>query len=176
MVRDVPDRLLRVDLSVGTVESEPVPEAWRRKYVGGKGLGARYLYEELDPGTDPLAPENRLLFLLGPLSGALPGEGRYAAVTKSPLTGTFLDSYSGGRFPGALRGSLGDHLGLLVSGRAEEPVRLVVSGGGARIEPAETWGEDAAGTCDAHDGVVACIGPAGENRVSYATIASDRTE
>ncbi|MEF8791318.1 MAG: aldehyde ferredoxin oxidoreductase N-terminal domain-containing protein, partial [Haloarculaceae archaeon] len=83
MVRDVPDRLLRVDLSVGTVESEPVPEAWRRKYVGGKGLGARYLYEELDPGTDPLAPENRLLFLLGPLSGALPGEGRYAAVTKS---------------------------------------------------------------------------------------------
>jgi aldehyde:ferredoxin oxidoreductase len=176
MVRDVPDRLLRVDLSVGTVESEPVPEAWRRKYVGGKGLGARYLYEELGPGTDPLAPENRLLFLLGPLSGALPGEGRYAAVTKSPLTGTFLDSYSGGRFPGALRGSLGDHLGLLVSGRAEEPVRLVVSGGGARIEPAETWGEDAAGTCDAHDGVVACIGPAGENRVSYATIASDRTE
>ena len=176
MEGDVPDRLLRVDLSAGETESEPIPEAWRRKYVGGKGLGARYLYEELEPGTDPLAPENRLLFLLGPLSGALPGEGRYAAVTKSPLTGTFLDSYSGGRFPGALGGSLGEHLGLLVSGRAEEPVRLVVSGGEARIEPAETWGEDAAETCEAHDGVVACIGPAGENRVAYATIASDRTE
>jgi aldehyde:ferredoxin oxidoreductase len=176
MAPEVPDRLLRVDLSAGVVESEAIPEPWRRKYVGGKGLGARYLYEELDPGTDPLAPENRLLFLLGPLSGLLPGEGRYAAVTKSPLTGTFLDSYSGGRFPGALRGSLGDHLGLLVEGRAEEPVRLVVSGGDARIEPAETWGEDAAATCEAYDGVVACIGPAGENRVSYATIASDRTE
>src|SRR6056297_2197820 len=150
MAGAVPDRLLRVDLSAEQVDSEPVPDRWRRKYVGGKGLGARYLYEELDPGTDPLAPENRLLFLLGPLSGALPGEGRYAAVTKSPLTGTFLDSYSGGRFPGALRGSLGDHLGLLVSGRAEEPVRLVVSGGGARIEPAETWGEDAGGP-DARD-------------------------
>jgi len=176
MKREVPDRLLRVDLSAGAVESERIPETWRRKYVGGKGLGARYLYGELGPGTDPLAPENRLLFLLGPLSGALPGEGRYAAVTKSPLTGTFLDSYSGGRFPGALRGSLGDHLGLLVEGRAEEPVRLVVSGGAARIEPAETWGRDAAETCAAYEGVVACIGPAGENRVSYATIASDRTE
>ncbi|MEF8840316.1 MAG: aldehyde ferredoxin oxidoreductase C-terminal domain-containing protein [Haloarculaceae archaeon] len=176
MTPEVPDRLLRVDLSAGAVESEPIPGAWRRNYVGGKGLGARYLYEELDPGTDPLAPENPLLFMLGPLSGALPGEGRYAAVTKSPLTGTFLDSYSGGRFPGALRGSLGEHLGLLVSGRAEGPVRLVVSGGEARIEPADTWGADAAETCAAYDGVVACIGPAGENRVSYATIASDRTE
>jgi aldehyde:ferredoxin oxidoreductase len=175
MERALPDRLLRVDLSAGTVESEPVPGGWRRNYLGGKGLGARYLYEELDPGTDPLSPENRLLFLLGPLSGALP-DGRYAAVTKSPLTGTFLDSYSGGRFPGALRGSLGPHLGLLVQGRAEEPVRLVVSGGTARIESAEDWGADAAETCEAHDGVVACIGPAGENRVSYATIASDRVE
>ena len=175
MERAVPDRMLRVDLSAGTVESEPIPGAWRRKYLGGKGLGARYLYEELEPGTDPLSPENRLLFLLGPLSGAIP-DGRYAAVTKSPLTGTFLDSYSGGRFPGALCGSLGEHLGLLVQGRAEEPVRIVVSGGTARTEPAEGWGADAAETCDAHDGVVACIGPAGENRVSYATIASDRVE
>jgi aldehyde:ferredoxin oxidoreductase len=176
MGREAPDRLLRVDLSAATVESEPIPDRWRRMYLGGKGLGARYLYEELEPGTDPLAPENRLLFLLGPLSGALPGEDRYAAVTKSPLTGTFLDSYSGGSFPGALRGSLGDHLGLLVVGRADDPVHLVVTEGGARIEPADTWGEDAAATCDAHDGVVACIGPAGENGVAYATIASDRAE
>lgn len=170
------ERLLRVDLSAGTVDSERIPEAWRRKYIGGKGLGARYLYEELGPGTDPLGPENTLLVLLGPLTGLLPGEQRYAAVTKSPLTGTYLDSYSGGSLPGRLAGALGDHLGVLVTGRAAEPVHLVVEDGDARVEPTETWEKDAVETCEAFDGAVACIGPAGEQQVSYATIASDHAE
>ncbi len=172
--------VLRVDLSTGRVGREPVPESWRRDYLGGKGLGARYLYEDLDPGTDPLGPGNLLAFMLGPLSGYLPGETRYAAVTKSPLTGAFLDSYSGGSFPGALAGALDDCLGVLVTGASDEPVVLVVeseaagSGGEAHLEPAETWGMDVAVTCDAYDGAVACIGPAGEAGVGYATIASDR--
>ncbi len=102
----------------------------------------------------------------------LPGESRYAAVTKSPLTGAFLDSYAGGDFPGALAGALDDHLLLVVTGVADEPVRLVVADGDARIEPATTWGADAAETCTAHEGAVACIGPAGEAGVAYATIAS----
>jgi aldehyde:ferredoxin oxidoreductase len=172
-----PDRLLRVDLTARRVTTEPVPAAWRRRYLGGKGLGARYLYAELDAGTDPLGPANVLCFLLGPLSGYLPGGTRYAAVTKSPLTGLFLDSYAGGEFPARLAGALGDHLGLLVTGRAERPVRLVVADGGASIEPAATWGRDAVETARAFpDASVACIGPAGENRVSYATIASDEAE
>jgi aldehyde:ferredoxin oxidoreductase len=174
MSHRAPEGLLRVDLSDGTVKSERVPERWRRDFVGGKGLGARYLYEELEPGTDPLGPENVLLFMHGPLSAALPGEPRYAAVTKSPLTGTFLDSYSGGEFAERLRGSLGDHLGLLVTGRAAEPVRIEVEGGDATVEPADEWGEDAVATCEAHpDAAVACVGPAGENAVEYATVASD---
>jgi aldehyde:ferredoxin oxidoreductase len=167
-------RMLRVDLDDGTVRSERVPEGWLRRYVGGKGLGARYLYDELAPGVDPLAPENALLFMLGPLSGLLPGEQRYAAVTKSPLTGAFLDSYSGGTFPGRLAGSLGDALGILVTGRADDPVRLVVEDGTARVEPAPEWGADVVETCAAvPDAAVACIGPAGESRVEYATVASD---
>jgi aldehyde:ferredoxin oxidoreductase len=165
-------RALRVDLSARSVTSERVPEAWRRRFVGGKGLGARYLYEELDAGVDPLGPDNLLCFALGPVSGLLPGESRYAAVTKSPLTGAFLDSYAGGAFPEALVGALDDHLLLVVTGAADEPVRLVVEGGDARVEPATTWGEDAAATCRAHDGAVACVGPAGERGVAYATIAS----
>jgi aldehyde:ferredoxin oxidoreductase len=166
--------MLRVDLDDGAVESEPVPERWVRRYVGGKGLGARYLYDELSPGADPLGPENALLFMLGPLSGLLPGEGRYAAVTKSPLTGAFLDSYSGGSFPGRLAGALGDHLGVLVTGQADDPVRLVVADGDARVEPATEWGEDTVETCGRFpDAAVACIGPAGEACVEYATIASD---
>ncbi|MDH5020429.1 aldehyde ferredoxin oxidoreductase family protein [Halobacterium rubrum] len=177
MTERSPRRLLRVDLGEETVESEPVPEAWLRRYLGGKGLGARYLYDELDAGVDPLGPENALLFLLGPLSGLLPGESRYAAVTKSPLTGGFLDSYAGGQFPGALAGALPEHVGVLVTGVAEEPVRLVVRDDDATLEPAGTWGSDTAETAAAFpDAEVACIGPAGENRVAYATIASDGGE
>jgi aldehyde:ferredoxin oxidoreductase len=168
------DQLLRVDLSSGSVESVPIPEGWLARFVGGKGLGARYLYEELDAGTDPLGPANVLCFMLGPVSGLVPGESRYAAVTKSPLTGGFLDSYAGGSFPDALAGALGSHMGLVVTGRAEEPVRIVVEDGGAAVHPATAWGEDVATTTEQFpDAGVACIGPAGERGVAYATIASD---
>lgn len=171
------DRVLRVDLTAGSVESERVPERWRRRYLGGKGLGARYLYESLAPGTDPLGPDNVLGFVLGPLSGFLPGEQRYAAVTRSPLTGTFLDSYAGGDFPTVLAGALDDHVALLVTGAADEPVRIELADGSASVKPATSvWGRDAAETAAAFDGAVACIGPAGENRVSCATIASDGAE
>ncbi|MXR39953.1 aldehyde ferredoxin oxidoreductase [Halobaculum sp. WSA2] len=168
-------RVLRVDLSAGTVGFEPVPAEWRRRYLGGKGLGARYLYEELSPGADPRGPENLLGFVLGPLSGALPGESRYAAVTKSPLTGAFLDSYSGGTFPDRLAGSLPDCLGVLVTGAAEEPTALVVGDGEPRLEPAgDLAGADTVVTAEAYpDAAVACVGPAGESEVAYATIASD---
>ena len=175
--RTSPNRMLRIDLSSREVVSEPVPVDWQRQYLGGKGLGARYLYSELDPGVDPLGSDNVLLFVLGPLSGYLPGEQRYAAITKSPLTGTFLDSYAGGKFPARLAGALGTHYGLLITGSAREPVQIVVEGGDARVEPATTWGADAIETARAFpDAAVACIGPAGERGVSYATIASDEAE
>ncbi|QWC18263.1 aldehyde ferredoxin oxidoreductase C-terminal domain-containing protein [Halorubrum sp. 2020YC2] len=167
-------RVLRVDLSTGETARERVPRGWQRDYVGGKGLGARYLYEELSPGTDPTGPANLLAFLVGPLAGSLPGETRYAAVTKSPLTGGFLDSYAGGAFADRLAGSLDDCLGLLVTGAADRPVRIEVEGGRARIEPSDTWGADAAETAARFpDAGVACVGPAGEREAAYATIASD---
>lgn len=169
------DRILRVDLSAGSVTSSEIPDRWLENYVGGKGVGARYLYEELDPGTDAYSPNNILLFMLGPLTGYTPGEQRYAAITKSPLTGAFLDSYGGGSFPGRLAGSLEDHLGILVTGEADEPVVLSVADGEATLESAEDlWGLDARATCERFpDAAVACVGPAGENGVRYATIASD---
>ena len=170
----ITDRILRVDLSTGRVGSERIPESWLEKYVGGKGIGARYLYE-MAPHTPPTSADNVLLFMLGPLTGHTPGEQRYAAITKSPLTGAFLDSYGGGAFPGRLAGSLGRHLGVHVTGAADEPVILSVDGGDATIEPApELWGLDAEATCERFpDAAVACIGPAGEHGVQYATIASD---
>ncbi|WP_096395548.1 aldehyde ferredoxin oxidoreductase family protein [Halorubrum trapanicum] len=166
--------VLRVDLSTGETARERVPRDWRRDYVGGKGLGARYLYEELSPGTDPTAPANRLGFFVGPLAGYLPGETRYAAVTKSPLTGGFLDSYAGGEFADRLAGSLDDCLGLLVTGAADRPVRIEVESGRARIEASDAWGADAAETDERFpDAGVACVGPAGEREAAYATVASD---
>lgn len=169
------DRILRVDLSAERTTSSEIPERWLEHYVGGKGVGARYLYEELEPGTGPEAPANILLFMVGPLTGYTPGEQRYAAITKSPLTGAFLDSYGGGTFPGRLAGSLADHLGILVTGRADEPVVLSIADGEATLEPAaDLWGCDAKATCERFpDSAVACIGPAGESGVRYATIASD---
>lgn len=172
------DRLLRVDLSAGRVTSSEIPNPWLDKYVGGKGVGARYLFEEIGPETTARSPENVLLFVFGPLTGYTPGEQRYAAITKSPLTGAFLDSYAGGAFPGRLAGSLEGHLGVLVTGRAEDPVVLSVGDGEPSIEPADSlWGRDAEATCDGFpDAAVACIGPAGESGVRYATIASDGGE
>ncbi|MFD1632544.1 aldehyde ferredoxin oxidoreductase family protein [Haloplanus ruber] len=166
--------VLRVDLSAGTVTRERVPDDWRRDFLGGKGLGARYLYEELDAGTDPLGPDNRLALLLGPLSGYLPGESRYAAVTKSPLTGAFLDSYSGGSFADALAGALPEAFGLLIEGTADEPTVLTVRNDEVTLtEAGDLWGADTVDTDAALDGAVACIGPAGERQVAYATIACD---
>ncbi|MFC5278601.1 aldehyde ferredoxin oxidoreductase family protein [Halorubrum rubrum] len=171
---DPPDRILRVDLSTRRVDSEPVPEEWLATYVGGKGLGARYLYAA-GGGIDPESPANPLAFMTGPLTGYTPGEQRYAAITKSPLTGAFLDSYGGGTVPARLAGSLGSHLGVIVTGAADEPVALSLSDGEATVEPAgDLWGLDTVETDDQFpDAAVACIGPAGENGVRYATIASD---
>ncbi len=169
------DQLLRVDLTAGETWSEPVPPDWLTDYIGGKGLGARYLYDELDPDTDPLGSDNLMLFMLGPLSGATPGDQRYAAITKSPLTGTFLDSYAGGSVPDRLAGALDRHIGLAIEGRADELVSVHVEDGEARIEPATDLAgapaDDVEGAFP--DAAVACIGPAGENLVKFATIASD---
>lgn len=167
--------LLRVDLSTGTIDRERVPDRWRERYIGGKGLGARYLYDELDAGVDPLGADNVVLVLLGPLTGLLPGDTKCAIVTKSPLTGTFVDSYIGGRFPERLAGALDGAIGILVTGRAEEPVRLDLGPSGpALTSAASLWGADTVTTCESFsDATVACIGPAGEQSVRYATVATE---
>lgn len=171
------EHILIADLTKEIVRREKVPKRWRRRYLGGKGLGARYLYDRLDSDVDPLDEQNILGLMLGPLSGYLPGESRYAVVTKSPLTGTFLDSYSGGSFPNRLAGALEDCVGVLVVGRAARPVQLEIQDGSGRVVPTEHWGEDTVETASAFPrGTVACVGPAGERGVTYATIASDGGE
>ncbi len=174
----VPSRLLVVDLSAGETAWEPVPDAWTRQFLGGKGLGARYLYDAIGPDTDPLGPENVLLFLVGPLTGYLPDGGRFAAVTKSPLTGLFLDSYAGGSFGPALRAQYPRTAGIVVTGNAPELTTLDLRDGDPQLRSAADLagaGTDRADQAYPDDAVLA-IGPAGEHEVVYATIAADGGE
>lgn len=170
--------LLRVNLTKGTIETEEIAKEYRDRFVSGKGLGAALLLADTDPCTDPLSSENPLYFLFGPLSGFAPGTSRYGVVTKSPLTGTFVDSYSGGHFPTVLRWALPSYLGIAFEGRAEQPVYLrVTSDGDVTIEDASAlWGlrtDEVARKFDDRHTKTAAIGPAGENLVRFATITSD---
>lgn len=172
---DVPTEIIRVNLSTETSNSEEIPASWLRQYLGGKGLGARYLFEEVRPGVDPLGEENVLCLFRGLFSGFLPGDTRYTAITKSPLTGIFVDSYSGGDFAQSFIDALGAHMGVIIEGRASEPIELHLTDGKVSIRSAaDRWGLDTASLSDSvEEGTVAGIGPAGERQVRYATIATD---
>ena len=92
-------KILRVNLSAGTVTEEGLREDWTRKFIGGAGLATKYLYDEVPSGIDPLGPENKLIFMTGPLTGtASASAGRYSVVAKSPLTGIWGHGNSGGSF------------------------------------------------------------------------------
>jgi aldehyde:ferredoxin oxidoreductase len=173
MASGPPTRLLHVDLSAGTATSESLAPSVRRRFLGGKGVGAYTLYRELTPGTDPLSPDNVLVLAVGPLTGLLPGEPRCVAVTKSPLSGTFTDSYVGGAFAARLPNALGDHVAVVVEGEATEPTVLRLADGAATLQATDQWGRSIPETDDALDGATACIGPAGERRIRYATLGTD---
>ena len=92
-------QILRVNLTEGTSTKEPVPKEWLEEYIGGRGLGDRYLYEEVDPMVDPLAPENKIIFATGPLTGTpVPCGARYMVITKGALTNAITTSNSGGHW------------------------------------------------------------------------------
>jgi len=113
-------RLLRVDLTSGRIAVEEVRSDWRRDYVGGRGLAARYLYAELDPRVDPLAPANKLVFATGPLTGTpVPCGARYMVVTKGALTDAITTSNSGGHFGPELKFAGYDM--LILEGRSPRP-------------------------------------------------------
>ena len=87
------DTFLHIDLSIGSSSSLAVPDTLKHNFIGGKGFGAKLLADGLSPGTDPLGPENMLMFMTGPLTGTSAPAMRGCVVTKSPLTHLFLDSY-----------------------------------------------------------------------------------
>ncbi|MCL6451385.1 MAG: aldehyde ferredoxin oxidoreductase family protein [Acetobacteraceae bacterium] len=172
--------LLEVDLSTGAVDRKALDEATLKQYLGGTGLGVRLAWDRIPPGTDPLGPENLLMFLVGPLSGTgYPSSGRYELVFLSPLTGVLCDSSSGGSFGAELKRAGVD--GLVVKGRAARPAYLWISDGRVEVRDASRlWGRDALETQEAVRAElgdsrvrVAAVGPAGERGVLFACVIND---
>lgn len=169
-------KLLRVDLSSGESWTEELDLALLERFLGGRGLGAYFVYNEVPPESDPLGSTNLLAFCNGPLTGVrLPTGGRSSMSTYSPLTGTILDANSGSQFGVRLKWAGYD--ALLISGRAAEPVWLEVGATGATIHPAgDLWGLDIPTTvAKLHErgAAVISIGPAGERLVRFASIANE---
>lgn len=168
------NRLAHIDLTAGKVEYKPIPEDWARKYIGGRGLGVKFVFEN-GPQVDPLSPDNLLCFLNGPLTGSEANmSGRMAVVTKSPLTGTVTDSHHGGWSAARLRWSGFD--GLLFKGKAEKPTYAYIHDGELELlDASEVWGKGVHDTIKhfkekygEKDLTVITIGPAGENLVKFA--------
>ncbi len=167
-------RILNVNLSSGQVAIETFDEMFARQYLGGNGFAIRLLYERLAAGIEPLTPENVIVFAVGPTTDTtVPGATRCCAGTKSPLTGLFFDTTFGGMFAAVQKRS--GFEAIAITGRAAEPVYLLVHEAGAEIKPAgDLWGRYTQETNHAirdREGgnvEVCAIGPAGENQVRFA--------
>ena len=134
------NKIGRIDLTTRSVTYEEIPEEWARKYIGARGLGDKYVFEN-GPQVDPLSPDNILCFMNGPLTGSEANmSGRMAVVTKSPLTGTITDSHHGGWSAARLRWSGFD--GLIFKGKADKPVYAYVHDGAVEIlDASDVWGK-----------------------------------
>lgn len=174
-------KFLRINLTDKTYEEAGIPEEVQEKYLGGKGLAGYLLLEYLAPGTDPLSPENKLIFATGPATGTtVPAAGRHGVFSKSPLTGFFGESYSGGYTAPAIKGTGYD--AIMIEGASEEPMYLHVSDSGVEFESAsDLWGRESYETEEAlldkvgiKGAQAVVIGPAGENLVKFSCIKNNR--
>ena len=169
-------RILRIDLSSGTSDTIAVGQELAEKYIGGKGFGVRFLYDLVGPEVDPLAPSNVLMFMPGPLTGTLAPSMREAIVFKSPLTGIYADSFHGGVLGPEIKYCGYD--GIIITGKANSPAYIYLDGDKVEIRDAGfLWGADTNETYEKlYEALgdrtikIACIGPAGENRVRFALI------
>lgn len=174
-------KILKVDLTTGNIIEKTLNESFYRTWLGGYGLGARIIYNEITPKTDPLGPGNIIGFTTGVLSGTLtPFSGSFTAVGKSPLTGTWGDSRCGGYFGPELKFAGFD--AVFFSGESKKPVYLWINDGKAEIRAASSlWGKNTMETeslireqCNDERVQVACIGQAGEKLSKISCIITDK--
>ncbi len=173
-------KLLRIDLTTRSTRVEAIEEQVFQDYLGGKGLGTYLLLQEIPGDVDPLAPENKLIFVTGQASDTgHPAASRYGVISKSPQTGIYAESYSGGHIAPVMKGTGYD--AVVIQGASAGPMFLVVTEDGVRFEDAaETWGLE---SYEAEDRIKAqaglktaqalVIGPAGERLVRFACIKNN---
>ncbi|MEN8222302.1 MAG: aldehyde ferredoxin oxidoreductase family protein [Acidobacteriota bacterium] len=169
------NRVLEIDLTLKKHKTIEISDKDRKKYLGGKGLALKLLYDRLKPGIDPLGEENIFIITTGVLIGTgAPNSARFSAISKSPMTGIITHSSCGGPFGNALKTSGWD--GLILKGRSDSPVFLNIDSKGVTFESAEKLLGKTTSETEKHLLVhgkgALCIGPAGENLVRYANIYS----
>jgi len=172
-------KILRVNLTDQTIKVEDLNLDWARRFIGGRGLATKYLFEEIDPKVEPFSPGNKLIITTGPLTGtSVPTGGRYMVVTKSPLSETIACSNSGGFFGAELKAAGYDM--IILEGKAEKPVYLAIEDEKVEIKDAShLWGKLVSETTDAlkeaygDKAKVLAIGPGGENLVRFAAVIND---
>ena len=173
-------KILRVNLTEGTVRSEPLNMEWARQYIGSRGLGSKYLISEIDPKVDPLSPENKIIWATGPLTGTMAATGgRYTVITKGPLTGAIACSNSGGYWGAELKFAGWDM--IIFEGKSPKPVYLYINDDQAELrDAADLWGKSVWQTEEqlkkAHQDPllrISSIGKAGEHQVLFAAVVND---
>jgi aldehyde:ferredoxin oxidoreductase len=173
-------KILRVDLTAGTVKSEPLNMAWAKEYLGSRGLATKYIVDEVDPKVDALSPANKIIWATGPLTGTMASTGgRYTVVTKSPLTGAIACSNSGGYWGAELKMAGWDM--VIFEGASAKPVYLSIVDDVAELKDAShIWGKTVFQTEEilktTHQDPltrVSSIGGAGENKVLFAAVVND---
>ena len=173
-------KYIRINLSNGKTTVDIVPEKIALDFIGGRGYGIRYLYNEITPDIDPLGEDNKIIILNGALAGtSAQAVSRWMVCTKSPLTGAFARSVCGADFGAWLKFAGYDF--IIIEGIAEKPVYVHLTKDDCQIHDAgDLWGKETKETqqiLEQQHGKksrTACIGPAGENLVKYAAIVSDR--
>ncbi len=172
-------KILDIDLTSGTVETVPLDMDMARLFLGGRGLGARLLWDLVGPDVAPLDPENALIFTTGPITASSSQtSNRFNVSTKSPLTNTILHANSGGWWGMQFKRTGYD--AMIIRGKAQNPVMIHITPDGISLEDAvDLWGKTVFETTEAlgqnrNKRNVLCIGPAGENLVRMAAIMNDK--
>jgi aldehyde:ferredoxin oxidoreductase len=175
-------KILKVDLTDDNINEIKIPDEYAKKYIGGKGLGLRYLLDtNSNSNYEPLSADNPLIYMTGPFTGfGIPGSGRHVVLSKSPLSGFLAESYAGGYFGTYLKRTGFD--GIIITGKADVPKFLIATAENQSLEKADKFGLWGCSPAEVEDKLikkygdikVSAIGIAGENLVKFSSLINDK--